>query len=357
MIHKALILFQISAMYKRLFRPLLFKLSPEKAHNFTFGMIRFLFQIPFARTIFYGLYNVTHPKLEREVFGLKFKNPVGLAAGFDKDGKLFNQLGFMGFGFIEVGTVTPKSQPGNPKPRLFRLSQDEALINRMGFNNNGVESLRKRLKSKYAAVVIGGNIGKNKDTPNERAAEDYLACFEALYDVVDYFAVNVSSPNTPNLRALQDKEPLTQLLFALKDANRKKLREKPILLKIAPDLTNEQLDDIIDIVKTTHIDGLIATNTTIFRENLTTEPAAISEIGAGGLSGKPLKTRSTEIIRYLHQKSKGAFPIIGVGGIHSAEDALEKLEAGASLVQLYTGFIYEGPQIVKRINKKIIAHA
>lgn len=354
---KGLILQQIPAMYKRLTRPLLFKLSPEKAHNFTFGMIRFLFQIPFARTLFYASYNVTHPKLEREVFGLKFKNPVGLAAGFDKDGKLFNQLGFMGFGFIEVGTVTPKPQPGNPKPRLFRLSDDEALINRMGFNNLGVDNLRKKLRNKYASVIIGGNIGKNKDTPNEKAVDDYLACFEALYEVVDYFAVNVSSPNTPNLRALQDKEPLTKLLMALKDANRKKFREKPILLKIAPDLSNEQLDDIIDIVATTGIDGLIATNTTISRENLSTDPATISEIGAGGLSGKPLKNRSTEVIRYLHQKSNGAFPIIGVGGIHCAEDALEKLEAGASLIQLYTGFIYEGPQIVKRINKILIANA
>ncbi len=344
-------------MYKRLIRPLLFKLSPEKAHNFTFGLIRFLFALPFVRTIFYTLYTTNHPKLEREVFGIKFKNPVGLAAGFDKDGKLFNQLGFMGFGFIEVGTVTPEPQEGNPKPRLFRLPQDNGLINRMGFNNQGVEKLRRRLRSRYASVVIGGNIGKNKVTPNENATDDYLKCLESLYDVVDYFAVNVSSPNTPNLRELQEKEPLTKLLTSLKEAAAKHTRYKPILLKIAPDLSNEQLDDIIDIVLASKIDGVIASNTTIGRKDLKTDKETLEAIGAGGLSGKPVKLRSTEVIRYLHQRSGGAFPIIGVGGIHTAEDAMEKLEAGASLVQVYTGYVYEGPGLVKAINKKIIQHA
>lgn len=344
-------------MYRFLLRPLLFKLSAERAHSFTFGLIKFLFQLPFARSIFYASYQVTHKNLEREVFGLKFKNPVGLAAGFDKDGKLFNELAYVGFGFIEVGTVTPKPQPGNPQPRLFRLISDNAIINRMGFNNQGVEKLVKRLKRRYASVIIGGNIGKNKDTPNESAFDDYITCFNALYDHVHYFAVNVSSPNTPNLRELQDKEPLTELLSKLVKLNKTKRIEKPILLKIAPDLTNTQLDDIIDIVSETGIDGLIATNTTISREGLTADKQELEEIGAGGLSGKPLKNRSTEVISYLHKKSGGSFPIIGVGGIHSADDAMEKLNAGASLVQLYTGFIYEGPELVKQINKKILDNA
>jgi dihydroorotate dehydrogenase len=344
-------------MYKSLIRPLLFKLPAEKAHHFTFSMVKVLFGLPFVRSIFYSATSVNSKHLEREVFGLKFKNPVGLAAGFDKDAILYNQLGFMGFGFIEVGTVTPKPQPGNEKPRLFRLISDEAIINRMGFNNKGLESMVKRLRGRYASVIIGGNIGKNKTTPNDEAIGDYVKCFEALYEVVDYFAVNVSSPNTPTLRELQDKEPLTALLSKLQDLNQAKSKPKPILLKIAPDLTDEQLIDIIDIVRDTKIHGVIATNTTISREGLKTDPSQIAEIGNGGLSGKPLKNRSTEVIRFLHQKSGGEFPIIGVGGIHSAEDALEKLKAGASLVQLYTGFIYEGPGLVKEINKAIIADA
>lgn len=352
-----LILQEILFMYKQLLRPLLFKLSPEKAHNFTFGLLRFLFSIPFVRTVFYMTYNVNSKHLERDVFGIHFKNPVGLAAGFDKDGKIFNQLGFMGFGFIEVGTVTPEPQPGNEAPRLFRLPADQGLINRMGFNNKGVEQLRKRLRRKYAVVVIGGNIGKNKATPNEKAVDDYLRCFEELYEDVDYFAVNVSSPNTPNLRALQEKEPLMHILNTLKAAAAKKSHYRPILLKIAPDLTDEQLNDIIDIVAETGIDGVIATNTTISRKGLNTPAGEVEEMGAGGLSGKPVKARSTEVIRYLHEKSGGAFPIIGVGGIHSAEDAIEKLEAGASLVQLYTGYVYEGPGLVRDINKKLIANA
>lgn len=326
----------------------------ERAHKFTFNFLKVAFQLPFVKTIFYSSFATNHKSLEREIFGLRFKNPVGLAAGFDKDGKLFNELSYMGFGFIEVGTVTPKPQSGNPQPRLFRLLKDQALINRMGFNNQGVEKLRKRLKRKYVSVIIGGNIGKNKATPNDEAVNDYVKCFEALYDVVDYFAVNVSSPNTPNLRELQEKEPLKKLLNTLSDLNKTRSRQKPILLKIAPDLTESQLDDIIEIVEETGIDGIIATNTTIERSGLTEDPKIIESCGNGGLSGKPLCKKSTEVIRYLHTKSNGAFPIIGVGGIHSAEDALEKLEAGASLIQLYTGFIYEGPGLVKKINKKII---
>jgi dihydroorotate dehydrogenase len=288
--------------------------------------------------------------LEREVFGLKFPNPVGLAAGFDKNAVLFKELSNFGFGFIEIGTLTPKGQEGNPKKRLFRLKEDAAIINRMGFNNDGVDEAVKRLK-KNKNILIGGNIGKNKVTPNENAVDDYVYCFQSLFDYVDYFVVNVSSPNTPNLRALQDKEPLTHLLSTLNSLNHKKSSPKPILLKIAPDLTHSQLDDIIEIVVATKIDGVIATNTTLNREGL--QSGNKSE--AGGLSGKPLGERSTEVIRYLADQSKKAFPIIGVGGIHSAEDAVEKLNAGASLVQLYTGFVYEGPAVVKRINKLLLS--
>ncbi|WP_298220960.1 quinone-dependent dihydroorotate dehydrogenase [Flavobacterium sp.] len=336
-------------MYKLLIRPILFWFDPEKVHYFTFTWIRRLSKIPGMTLLFRKLYFVDDSRLEREVFGLTFKNPVGLAAGFDKDAKLYQELSNFGFGFIEIGTLTPKPQDGNPKKRLFRLKEDQAIINRMGFNNGGVEAAVLRLKENHG-VLIGGNIGKNKLTPNENATSDYEICFEALYEVVDYFVVNVSSPNTPNLRELQDKKPLTELLQTLQNKNETKAKPKPILLKIAPDLTDEQLLDIIDIVKTTKIAGVIATNTTTSRENLHSE----NQKEVGGLSGKPLTNRSTEVIRFLSQKSNKAFPIIGVGGIHTAKDALDKLEAGASLVQLYTGFIYEGPALVKAINKKIL---
>ena len=341
-----------SIMYKQIIRPILFCFDPEEVHYFTFSLIRFLSKIPGFTWLFKFLYEVNDKRLETEVFGLKFKNPVGLAAGFDKDAKLYRELSNFGFGFIEIGTLTPKGQEGNPKKRLFRLKDDSAIINRMGFNNGGVQEAVARLK-KNNGVLIGGNIGKNKLTPNEEATSDYEICFDALYDYVDYFVVNVSSPNTPNLRALQDKEPLTQLLQTLQNKNTAKPKQKPILLKIAPDLTDEQLLDIIDIVKETKIAGVIATNTTISREGLVSD----NKIETGGLSGKPLTNRATEVIRFLSEKSNKAFPIIGVGGIHSAQDAIDKLEAGASLVQLYTGFIYEGPALVKAINKKILARA
>lgn len=336
-------------MYKIFIRPLLFWFDPEKVHYFTFSLIRFLSKIPGFSFIFSFLYEVNDKRLETEVFGLTFKNPVGLAAGFDKDAKLYKELSNFGFGFIEIGTVTPKPQDGNPKKRLFRLKEDAAIINRMGFNNGGVFEAAKRLKENKS-VLIGGNIGKNKLTLNENATSDYEICFDVLYDYVDYFVVNVSSPNTPNLRELQEKEPLTRLLNTLQEKNLKTEKPKPILLKIAPDLTNEQLLDIIDIVKTTKIAGVIATNTTISRDNLTSE----NKNEMGGLSGKPLTNRATEVIRFLSEKSNKVFPIIGVGGIHSAQDAIDKLEAGASLIQLYTGFIYEGPALVKAINKKIL---
>jgi len=336
-------------MYKLLIRPLLFCFDPENVHYFTFSLIRIISKLPGFSVLFRALYEVNDSRLETEVFGLKFKNPVGLAAGFDKNAVLYKELSNFGFGFIEIGTLTPKAQDGNPKKRLFRLKEDSAIINRMGFNNGGVEEAVLQLK-KNNGVLIGGNIGKNKVTPNEEATSDYEICFEALFDYVDYFVVNVSSPNTPNLRALQDKEPLTELLQTLQNKNLDKPKQKPILLKIAPDLTDEQLLDIIDIVNETKIAGVIATNTTLSREGLQSE----NKIETGGLSGKPLEKRSTEVIRFLAKKSNKSFPIIGVGGIHSADDALEKLAAGASLVQLYTGFIYEGPALVKAINKAIL---
>ncbi len=336
-------------MYKSLIRPALFKFDPEKVHYFTFNFLRQFCKIPGALNFLRTKFEIKDARLEREVFGLKFKNPVGLAAGFDKDAKLYNELSALGFGFIEVGTVTPKPQPGNEKQRLFRLKEDAAIINRMGFNNHGVEEMVERLKQNKH-VLIGGNIGKNKITPNEKAVDDYVFSFEALFDYVNYFVVNVSSPNTPNLRELQDKEPLKNLLNTLQKRNELKALPKPILLKIAPDLTDEQLLDIIEIVRETRIAGVIATNTTISRDGLRSE----NKDEMGGLSGKPLTKRSTEVIRFLSEKSGKAFPIIGVGGIHSADDAIEKLEAGASLVQLYTGFIYEGPALIKEINKKIL---
>lgn len=336
-------------MYKLLIRPLLFCFDPEAVHYFSFSFIRFISKIPFMSRVLQGMYEVKDSRLERQVFGLTFKNPVGLAAGFDKDAKCYKELSNFGFGFIEIGTLTPKAQDGNPKKRLFRLKEDHAIINRMGFNNGGVDAAVLRLQQNKG-VLIGGNIGKNKVTDNDKATADYLLCFEALFEVVDYFVVNVSSPNTPNLRALQEKEPLTKLLQELQLANTKKHHPKPILLKIAPDLTDEQLMDIIDIVQQTQIAGVIATNTTLAREGLVSS----NKVETGGLSGMPLTKRSTEVIRFLAQKSHNAFPIIGVGGIHSAQDALEKLEAGASLVQLYTGFIYEGPQLIKEINTAIL---
>ncbi|WP_144604668.1 quinone-dependent dihydroorotate dehydrogenase [Algoriphagus algorifonticola] len=343
-------------MYKSLLKPLLFLKKPEAAHHLTFDLTKLTFNLPIVKSALKANFRLDDPLLEREVFGLKFKNPVGLAAGFDKDAKLIDEMAMLGFGFIEIGTLTPKPQEGNPQPRLFRLPQDEALINRMGFNNGGVLEAVERLKKRKSDVIVGGNIGKNKVTPNENAVDDYLYCLDALHPYVDYFVVNVSSPNTPNLRDLQEKEPLKALLSAVKAANDSKEKPKPILLKIAPDLTDGQLDDIIEIVLETEIDGVIATNTTIDRSALKTDKNQVEAIGAGGVSGKVLKNRSTEVIRYLNQKSIGAFPIIGVGGIYSAEDAIEKLQAGASLVQVYSGMIYEGPSLIKRIKKGLLAY-
>ena len=342
-------------MYKSLIKSLLFRLSPEKAHHLTFNLVKNMHRIPGVAGINRGLYADVDNSLKVSLWGLEFPSPVGLAAGFDKDGKLMDELANYGFGFLELGTVTPRAQPGNPAPRLFRLEQDKALINRMGFNNEGVDALVERLKKrKNKRVIIGGNIGKNKLTPNDKALDDYLYCFEKLHYHVDYFVVNVSSPNTPNLRELQEKEPLKKMLSRLKSENAKYFKPKPILLKIAPDLTNEQLDDIVEIVLETRIEGIIATNTTISRNGLQAAQTEVEQIGAGGLSGAPLRQRSTEVIAYLHQKSKGQFPIVAVGGIFTGADALEKLQAGASLVQVYTGFVYEGPGMVHRINQYLV---
>jgi len=340
----------------RFIKPIFFQFDPENVHHFVVQRLKwFNDYFPLGKTILRSSFGVNIKGLEREVFGIKFKNPVGLAAGFDKNGEYIEALSNLGFGFIEVGTVTPLPQPGNDKPRMFRLLDDKAIINRMGFNNKGVDTLAERLrllKQKDPTLVVGGNIGKNKNTPNEEAVDDYIKCFDRLFDVVDYFVVNVSSPNTPGLRELQEKEPLTLLLKTLQDRNPKNGISRPILLKIAPDLTNDQLNDIVDIVQTTGIAGIIATNTTIDRDGLYTPEKLSKEMG--GLSGKPLAKRSTEVIRYLSERSKGSFPIIGVGGIHSAEDAKEKLAAGASLVQIYTGFIYEGPAVIKNICKGLL---
>ncbi|MCU0389852.1 MAG: quinone-dependent dihydroorotate dehydrogenase [Thermoflexibacter sp.] len=340
-------------MYKLIFRPILFLFSAETAHSITFNVLKLVGKLPFAKSIIKSIFHYEHPHLERNILGLKFENPIGLAAGFDKNAELIDEFANFGFGFIEIGTVTPKGQEGNPKPRLFRLLADEAIINRMGFNNEGVESIVERLKKRKSNIIVGGNIGKNKATPNEAAVQDYEITFDALYDFVDYFVVNVSSPNTPNLRELQDKEPLKKILQTLKDKANTKSIAKPILLKIAPDLNEAQLNDIIEITKEIGIAGIVATNTTIGRANLHTPQAVIQQIGAGGLSGKPLRNRSTEIIKFLRERLGKSFVIIGVGGIFTGADAQEKLEAGADLVQVYTGFVYEGVSMVKTIKKAL----
>ncbi len=341
-------------MYKYLVLPVLFRMNAERAHGFVTGLLHFLFRLPFIKSLFKKLYTFEHPSLEVKVAGLTFKNPVGLAAGFDKNAELVDMMETLGFGYVEIGTVTPRPQPGNDKPRLFRLKRDNALINRMGFNNRGAGVAAGRLRYRKSSILVGGNIGKNKDTPNERALDDYLYCFRELYDFVDYFVVNVSSPNTPGLRELQEKAPLKQLLTTIQKLNSEKPAAKPVFLKIAPDLTTAQLDDIVEIVLETKIAGVIATNTTISRDGLKTRRTVVEQIGAGGLSGAPLEKTSTEVVRYLCEKSGHAFPVIGVGGVSSVSSAKSKLQAGASLLQIYTGFIYEGPALASRICKGLV---
>ena len=342
-------------MYKFFIRPLFFRIDAERVHHLVFGALRVTGKIPGVKSLMKMLFTYNDHKLERHLLGLVFQNPVGLAAGLDKDAKVTDELSAFGFGFIEIGTLTPKPQPGNDKPRLFRLPKDQALINRMGFNNGGVVEAAELLKKRKSKVIIGGNIGKNKITPNENALDDYAYCVEVLHPYVDYFVVNVSSPNTPGLRELQEKEPLRKLLSDVKILTASKDKAKPVLLKIAPDLTSTQLDDIIEILKETKTDGVIATNTTISRDGLATSEEELSKIGNGGLSGKPVGDRSNEVIRYLRKGLGKDYPIIGVGGIMTEADAVEKIKAGANLIQIYTGFVYEGPGFVKRINKTLAA--
>ena len=341
-------------MYKLLIRPILFLFDPEKVHYFTFSLIRILCKIPFVASVFRNLYQVKNKKLERNLFGLTFANPVGLAAGFDKNAVLYNELANFGFGFIEIGTVTPKGQLGNPKKRLFRLKDDQGIINRMGFNNDGVEEAIKNLKKNKHKVIIGGNIGKNTETKLEDYTQDYLDVFKELHSFVDYFVLNVSCPNVGSHAKLSDKDYLLELITECQIQNNLFKIKKPILLKIAPDLNNSQLDEIIELVAETKIDGVIASNTSTTRDNLNVSKERLQEIGNGGVSGQPIKDQSTQVIKYLADTSNKSFPIIGVGGIHSAEDALEKLNAGADLVQIYTGFIYEGPGLIKKINKALL---
>jgi len=341
-------------VYKTLIRPILFLIPPESVHSIVVKALKLLYFLGITKLLRHIFFSFNDPSLVRNVFGIEFKNPIGLAAGFDKDANLIDIFNDFGFGFIEIGTLTPKAQPGNPKPRLFRLIEDQALINRMGFNNKGTEKAIHKLKRKRSRIIVGGNIGKNKITPNENAAQDYLYCLNELYDYVDYFVVNISSPNTPDLRDLQSKEPLQELLKVLQEEINKKPHKKPLLLKIAPDLTDNHLIDIVDTINSLALDGIVATNTTISREGLKTDHKKLEKIDNGGLSGQPLRERSTEIIRFLRERLNKDIPIIGVGGIMNAEDAIEKIEAGATLIQVYTGFIYEGPALIKSINKALV---
>jgi len=341
-------------MYKTIIRPILFLFSPETIHHFVINSIRFFFSIPGIQKLTKTIYSEQNKKLQRDFLGLTFSNPVGLAAGFDKDAKIYNQFRAFGFSFIEIGTVTPLPQSGNPKPRSFRLTKDKGIINRMGFNNLGVDQAVEQLKDRHPELIIGGNIGKNTQTPNEQAVNDYEICFRKLYDYVDYFVVNVSCPNITNMKELQDKDSLIKILSRIMEVRREMKNRKPVLLKISPDLNYAQIDEVIDIVKETDTDGIVATNTTITRDNLKTYKNIVAQIGRGGMSGKPIQQRSTDIIRYINQKTGGQLPIIGVGGIMSAADAKEKIDAGATLVQVYTGFIYEGPGLVRKINKGLL---
>jgi len=343
-------------MYKHLIRPLFFLVDPEKVHHQVVSLLKFGMAIPGIKQLVHCSASINDTSLHKELFGLHFDNPVGIAAGFDKNAECYNELADLGFGFIEIGTVTPKGQQGNPITRLFRLPVDHALINRMGFNNRGLEAAVRNLKKRRTKAIIGGNLGKNTLTPNAEAVNDYVAVFNGLFDYVDYFVVNVSCPNITDLRELQDQEALINILEKIQQLNRAKTNPKPVLFKVSPDLNEAQLDEVIDLAKNKLIDGVVAVNTTITRSGLTSSESTIKSIGKGGLSGRPLKNRSTEVIRYLSEKSGKAFPIIGVGGIETPEDAIEKLEAGADLIQVYTGFIYEGPFIAKKINRAIVRH-
>lgn len=341
-------------MYKGLIRPLFFLIDPEKVHHLVAWMLRVIFSIPGMAGLSRSIFRIEDSRLKRRVFGIDFPNPVGIAGGFDKEIRLFDALYNLGFSHVEIGTVTPLAQPGNPKPRLFRIPTDKALVNRMGFNNLGAADAARKLRKPGRKVIVGGNIGKNTATPNERAVDDYVSCYRELYDVVDYFIINVSCPNITDLHELQDGEGLRRIVKAVIIENHKMPSPRPVLLKVSPDLNEGQLDEVISLVREEGLDGIVATNTSIRREPLSISASEISAIGNGGLSGLPLRDRSTEVVRYLAQKSGKAFPIIGVGGIFTPDDAIAKLEAGADLVQVYTGFIYEGPAIARRINRALI---
>ncbi|MFI3268014.1 MAG: quinone-dependent dihydroorotate dehydrogenase [Rikenellaceae bacterium] len=345
-------------MYKHIIKPMLFCFNAETAHKITFALLKFVSVFPGAKALMRKRYEVSHPSLEREVFGIRFKNPVGLAAGLDKNASMYGGLSTLGFGFIEVGTITPKAQLGNPKPRLFRVIKDSAIINRMGFNNFGVENARKNLKksNRPKDLIIGGNLGKNTLTPNENAASDYLDLFRKLYEHVDYFVVNVSCPNIANLGKLSSGDSLKEILMPLIEFRKGNADYRPILLKISPDLSFEQIDDAVETMKACNLDGIVATNTTTKRTGLSLSESEIENIGNGGLSGKPLTQRALEVVSYVHTKCEGQYPIIGVGGIMTEDDAVNMLKAGASLVQIYSGFIFNGPAFVKRICKRIIKH-
>lgn len=342
-------------MYRYLIRPLLFLLPPETIHHFLISFLKIAFRIPGIRPLVKLCYHVGDESLETDFLGMRFKSPVGLAAGFDKNASVYREFHAFGFSFIEVGTVTPLAQPGNDKPRSFRIKKDRGLINRMGFNNHGAEAAATKLaRRRPKGLILGGNIGKNTLTPNKKAVDDYEAVFHAIYDGVDYFVVNVSCPNISDLRKLQDQDSLEQILGRIMELRSKRDIQKPVLLKISPDLNKRQLDETLEIVKRLKLDGIVATNTTVSREGLKTSPEKIQAIGKGGMSGAPITARSLEVVRYIHQKSEGKLPIIAVGGIMSVQDALNMLDAGAGLIQLYTGFIYEGPALARRINRALI---
>lgn len=341
-------------MYKHLIRPLFFLIDPERIHHWLVKGIQYAFKIPGKKQAVTYFCKPKHPKLERNVFGLRFENPVGLAAGFDKNATIYNEFASFGFAFIEIGTVTPKPQPGNPKPRLYRIPADQGLINRMGFNNEGAEVIRQRILKNKPRIILGANIGKNTATPNDQAANDYDFVFKQLYDLADYFVVNVSCPNIKDLSELQDKHLLREILSRLTETRKAMPVRKPLLLKISPDLSFQQIDETLAIIDETGLDGVVATNTTIRRDNLQTPLSEIQAIGQGGLSGAPLTKRSTEIIHYIVDKTNRKLPVIGSGGIMSVNDALEKLDAGASLIQIYTGFIYEGPFFVRSVLKALL---
>ena len=341
-------------VFYRFFRPLLFLFPPEAMHGFVASMMRFIYDIPPLRALLRKMFTMKNPALEREFCGLKFSNPVGLAAGFDKNANLYQAFSMLGFSFIEIGTVTPKGQSGNPKPRSFRIVRDNALINRMGFNNKGVDAAVEQLKHKRPDIIIGGNIGKNTATPNDDAPADYLECFQKLYPYVDYFTVNVSCPNVANLSELQNISSLTGILTAVLTERDRQEYRKPVLVKISPDISLIHIDEILEIVEKMGVDGIVAINTTISRKGLNIKSKKIEQIGNGGLSGKPLTWRTLEIVNYIQQHTNGRLPVMGVGGIMTVDDAINLLNAGATLVQVYSGLIYEGPSLVKNINMAIL---